>query len=158
MNAGILAAAIFSAVALGTYRAAPGAQALPPSQAGRSSSEWRSVRAGVFTEAQDTRGAAVYSRECSTCHGERLKGGEGAPALTGPEFSANWNGQAVGDLLERIRQTMPAPPEQPGKLSPQQNADVVAHILSVNGFPPGAAELPSDIEQLKRIRIDASKQ
>ena len=69
MNAGILAAAIFSAVALGTYRAAPGAQALPPSQAGRSSSEWRSVRAGVFTEAQDTRGAAVYSRECSTCHG-----------------------------------------------------------------------------------------
>ena len=52
---------------------------------------------------------------------------------------------------------VPAPPEQPGKLTPQQNADVVAHILSVNGFPAGAAELPSDVEALKRIRIDAPR-
>src|SRR6266568_6385793 len=47
----------------------------------------RSASSGVFTEAQSSRGAAVYNRECSTCHGERLKGGEGAPALTGEEFS-----------------------------------------------------------------------
>jgi hypothetical protein len=50
---------------------------------------------------------------------------------------------------------MPAPPEQPGKLTPQQNADVVAYILSENGFPAGAAELPSDLALLKQIRIDA---
>ena len=112
-----------------------------PSQAG-GSPRVRSVWTGVFTEAQDKRGAAIYSRECSTCHGERLKGGEGAPALTGSEFTANWNGQTVADLFDRIRQTMPAPPEQPGKLTPQQNADVVAHILSVNGFPAGTTELP----------------
>ena len=132
--------------------------ALPaaPSQAGASSGS-RSVWAGVFTEAQEKRGAEIYSRECSTCHGERLKGGEGAPALTGSEFSASWNGQSVADLFDRIRQTMPAPPEQPGKLTPQQNADVVAHILSVNGFPAGATELSVEIEPLKRIRIDASK-
>jgi mono/diheme cytochrome c family protein len=124
-------------------------------QAGSSSSEpARSAAAGVFTEAQDQRGAAIYARECSTCHGERLKGGEGAPPLTGPEFSAGWNGQTVGDLFDRIRQTMPAPPERPGKLTPQENADVVAHILSVNGFAAGAAELPTEIERLKRIRID----
>ena len=67
--------------------------------------------------------------ECSTCHGERLQGGEGAPALNGSDFASSWNGQTVGDLFDRIRQTMPAPPEQPGKLTPQQNADVVAHIL-----------------------------
>ena len=52
---------------------------------------------------------------------------------------------------------MPAPPEQPGKLTPQQNADVVAHILKVNGFPTGTAELPIDVEQLKQIRIDPSR-
>ena len=157
MNVGILAAVIFSAAALGAFRAAPGAQASAPSQTAGSSSGSRSVWAGVFTEAQDRRGAAIYSRECSTCHGEKLKGGEGAPALTGSEFSATWNGQAVADLFDRIRQTMPAPPEQPGTLNPQQNADVVAHILSVNGFPAGTTELPADIEPLKRIRIDATK-
>jgi len=137
MKLGILAAAL-AGVALGA-------------------SQSRSVWTGVFNEAQDKRGAAIYSRECSTCHGERLQGGEGAPALTGSDFATGWHGQTVGDLFERIRQTMPAPPEQPGKLTPQQNADVVAHILGVSGFPPGPAELPTDVEQLKRIKIDPSK-
>src|ERR1700752_4180939 len=105
---------------------------------------------GVFTEAQQKRGEAIYTRECSTCHGERLKGGEGSPPLTGAEFDANWNDKTVADLFDKIRQTMPAPPEQPGKLTPQQNADVIPHILSVGGFPPGAVELPSDPDQLKR--------
>jgi S-disulfanyl-L-cysteine oxidoreductase SoxD len=114
----------------------------------------RSVWTGVFSEAQVQRGAAIYNRECSTCHGEKLKGAEGAPALTGPDFLASWNNRTVGDLFDRIRQTMPAPPEQPGKLTPQQNADVVACILSENGFPAGAAELPSDLALLKQIRID----
>ena len=122
-----------------------------------SASQSRSVGTGVFNEAQDKRGAAIYSRECSTCHGERLQGGEGAPPLNGSDFASSWNGQTVGDLFDRIRQTMPAPPEQPGKLTPQQNADVVAHILRVNGFPAGTAELPTDVEQLKQIRIDPSK-
>ena len=99
-----------------------------------SASQSRSVGTGVFNEAQDKRGAAIYSRECSTCHGERLQGGEGAPALNGSDFASSWNGQTVGDLFDRIRQTMPAPPEQPGKLTPQQNADVVAHILRSTAF------------------------
>ena len=122
-----------------------------------SASQSRSVGTGVFNEAQDKRGAAIYSGECSTGHGERLLGGDGAPALNGSDFASSWNGQTVGDLFDRIRQTMPAPPEQPGKLTPQQNADVVAHILRVNGFPTGTAELPTDVAQLKQIRIDPSK-
>jgi mono/diheme cytochrome c family protein len=113
----------------------------------------RTVWDGVFTDAQQKRGEAIYTRECSTCHGERLKGGEGSPPLTGTEFNDNWNNKSVAELFDKIRQTMPAPPEQPGKLTPQQNSDVVAHILSAAGFPAGAAELPSDIEQLKGIRI-----
>ena len=150
MKVEILAVAI---VGLGAI----GVPAFAPPQAAGPAAGSRSVWAGVYTEAQEKRGAAIYGRECSTCHGERLKGGEGAPALTGSEFSANWNGRSVGDLFDRIRQTMPAPPEQPGKLTPQQNADVVAHILSVNGFPAGTTELPVEIAPLKRIRIDAAK-
>ena len=150
----MLAAAIIVVAVIGASRAEPG---VFPQQAAAAASGSRSVWSGVFTEAQDKRGAAIYSRECSTCHGERLKGGEGAPALTGPEFTTTWNGQTIADLFDRIRQTMPAPPEQPGKLTPQQNADVVAHMLSVNGFPAGTTELPSDVEPLKQIRGDAAK-
>jgi mono/diheme cytochrome c family protein len=117
----------------------------------------RTSRDGVFTEAQQKRGEAIYARECSTCHGERLKGGEGSPPLTGTEFNDNWNNKTVAELFDKIRQTMPAPPEQPGKLTPQETADVVAHILSVDGFPAGAAQLPGDADQLKKIRIVAEK-
>ena len=144
-------------LAIAALAVAVGAQGAALSQTAESSSGARSARAGVYSEAQQKRGEGVYSRECSTCHGERLKGGEGAPALTGSDFAAGWNGQTVGDLFERIRQTMPAPPEQPGKLTPQQTADVVAHILSVNGFPAGTTELAFDTDALKQIRIDVSK-
>ncbi len=116
-------------------------------QGGRSASD------GVYTQAQQKRGEEIYTRECSTCHGATMRGGEGSPGLTGADFAASWNAKTVVDLFDKIRETMPAPPEQPGKLSPQQNADVVAHILSGNGFPPGAAELPTDPAELKRIRI-----
>jgi mono/diheme cytochrome c family protein len=117
------------------------------SQGGRSASD------GVYTEAQQKRGEEIYTRECSTCHGATLRGGEGSPGLTGADFAAAWNGKTVADLFDKIRQTMPAPPDVPGKLSPQQNADVVAHILSGNGFPTGAAELPTSVAELKGIGI-----
>jgi S-disulfanyl-L-cysteine oxidoreductase SoxD len=112
---------------------------------------------GVYSAAQQKRGADIYNRECSTCHGETLKGGEGAPPLVGPTFTANYKGQTVADLFTRIRDTMPAPPEQPGKLSAQQYADVVAHILSANGLPAGNAELSSEVEQLKQLPIGFSQ-
>jgi mono/diheme cytochrome c family protein len=117
----------------------------------------RSVWDGVFTDAQLKRGEPIYTRECSTCHGERLKGGEGSPPLIGSEFDANWKDKTVADLFDKIQQTMPAPPEQPGKLTPQQTSDVIAHILSTAGLPSGATELPTDSDQLKRIRITASR-
>jgi mono/diheme cytochrome c family protein len=122
-------------------------------QAASSAQGPRSASDGVYSQAQQKRGEEIYTRECSTCHGATMRGGEGSPGLTGADFAASWNGQTVADLFEKIRQTMPAPPDQPGKLSPQQNADVVAHILSGNAFPAGDTELPTDVADLKRIRI-----
>jgi mono/diheme cytochrome c family protein len=156
MKVEVFAASIVGIAAVGALFVMPVFQASVPAQVG-SSEPARSASAGAFTDAQEKRGEVIYTRECSTCHGERLKGGEGAPALTGSDFIAGWSGQTVADLFERIRQTMPAPPEQPGKLTPQQNADVIAHILGVNGFPAGPSELPTDVERLKRIKIDEPK-
>jgi mono/diheme cytochrome c family protein len=115
----------------------------------------RSVWDGVYTGEQAKRGLAVYGKECASCHGSDLTGGEAAPPLTGAGFLSNWTGQTVGDLFERTRQSMPQ--NDPGKLSRAQNADVLAYLLASNGFPEGKAELDKQTEALKQIRIDEKK-
>lgn len=114
----------------------------------------RSVWDGVFTAEQSTRGEKLYAQNCASCHGTSLTGGESAPPLTGGEFSSNWYGLTVGDLFERIRNTMPA--DRPGRINRQQNADILSFILSMNRFPAGAGELPTQTELLKQIRLEAS--
>ena len=88
----------------------------------------RSVWDGVYTEEQAKRGQAVYAKECAACHGAELTGGESAPPLTGIAFLANWNGLTVGDLLERMRVSMPQ--DDPTRVSRQQHADIAAFLLA----------------------------
>ena len=120
-----------------------------------SSSDSRSVWSGVYTDEQAERGHSVYHSQCAVCHGESLTGGDEVPPLAGPQFLSSWNGLTVGELFERIRKSMPA--NDPGRLTSQQNADVLAYLLSFNMFPAGKAELPHDAELLKQIRIEATK-
>ena len=115
----------------------------------------RSVWDGVYTPAQATRGQTLYNKECSGCHGQSLSGGEEAPPLSGGAFMANWNGLTVGDLFERIRVSMPE--GRPGTLSRQQNADVLAYILTGNQFPAGKAELNKETELLKQIKFESTR-
>jgi mono/diheme cytochrome c family protein len=115
----------------------------------------RSVWDGVYTDEQAKRGEALYARECASCHGDQLTGGEQAPPLAGGEFLANWDGLTVGDLFERIRKTMPM--NKPGKLSREVNADILSYILDVNKFPAGKTELSNNAEMLKQIRLEATK-
>lgn len=126
-----------------------GAWAVPLAQGARST--WD----GVYTEAQAKRGADLFDRECAGCHGPSGAGGSMAPALVGPAFSANYDGQTVGDLFDRNRITMPIGKE--GQLTGQQNADVTAFMLQVNTFPVGDAELPSQSMMLKQIRYMAER-
>lgn len=159
MKVEIIAATLFG-LTMGALRTTPSAPLTVPlhqTPVSSSAAPFRSVWDGVYTDAQKKRGGAIYLRECSGCHGEALRGGEGTRALSGSDFDESWNGKTVADLFNKIRQTMPPPPDQPGKLSSQQEADVLAHILGTNDFPAGAAELSQDIEQLKRIRITTTK-
>jgi mono/diheme cytochrome c family protein len=118
-------------------------------------SESRSVWDGVYTEEQAKRGEAIYQKECGVCHGAQLTGGESAPPLTGGAFLSNWNGLTLGDLFDRIRKTMPL--TSPGKLTRQQNAEVLAFMLSANKFPSGKTELYRQSEMLKEIRFESEK-
>jgi quinoprotein glucose dehydrogenase len=114
-----------------------------------------SVWDGVYSEEQAARGRPVYVKECSSCHGASLSGGESAPPLSGSAFMANWSGLSVGDLFERVRLSMPE--GRPGTLSRQQNADILAYMLSVNQFPAGKTELQKDTDRLRQIRFLAEK-
>jgi quinoprotein glucose dehydrogenase len=115
----------------------------------------RSVWDGVYTVEQAGRGQGLYFSACASCHGTALSGGESAPPLAGGDFLSNWNGLTVGDLFERIRTTMPA--DRPGRLSREQNADILAFLLSMNQFPAGQAELERQTEALKQIRLEATR-
>jgi mono/diheme cytochrome c family protein len=147
MRVKITAMAIIGLAAVGSLYSALRAQDAPPAS--------RSVWDGVYTQEQAERGHSLYTRHCTSCHGDELAGGDVPPPLAGSGFLANWNGLTVGDLFERIRRSMPQ--DDPGRLSRQQNADVVAFIFSFNKFPAGKTELPHVTELLKQIRIEATK-
>ena len=115
----------------------------------------RSVWDGVYTQEQAQRGQPLYNQHCMACHGGSLTGGEQAPALSGGEFLANWNGLTVGDLFDRIRTSMPL--NNPQSLNRETNAAILSYILSVNRFPTGQVELPSRSEVLKLIRLEAER-
>jgi S-disulfanyl-L-cysteine oxidoreductase SoxD len=115
----------------------------------------QSIWDGVYTEEQATRGKALYSENCASCHGGELTGGEMAPPLAGGEFMAGWDGLTIGDLFERIRISMPQ--NAPGSLSGQQNADILAFMFSANKFPAGTTELPKEAGILKQIKFEVKK-
>jgi len=115
----------------------------------------QTTSSGVYTEAQATRGAALYADKCASCHAPDLTGLDQAPPLSGNDFNTNWNDLSLNDLFERIHISMPA--DKPGSLSRQEAADIVAFILQKGGFPAGAAELASEADGLKAIKFVAKK-
>jgi hypothetical protein len=68
---------------------------------------------------------------------------------------ADFNGASLGEMLDRTRQTMPD--DNPGTMSRQQIADVLTYVLSVNKFPAGESELPTQAELLNQIKFLATK-
>ena len=100
----------------------------------------------LFTAQQADEGRMVYAQRCAMCHGPALEGTFETPALTG-RFVANWAGRPAGDLYAYLGRAMPQ--FAPGSLSPQDDARLVAYLLSANGYPAGATPLPADDTALK---------
>ena len=116
----------------------------------------KSVLDGIYTEAQAARGEKVYTESCATCHGPKLEGTSTAgPTLSGPDFTNGWKDMSAGALLSKISQDMPS--SAPGTLTPEQYADVMSFVLSVNKYPAGQTELPTDANALKPVKMAAPK-
>jgi polar amino acid transport system substrate-binding protein len=115
----------------------------------------KSVRDGVYNEAQAARGRVAYSQICFECHGRDLTGDVETRPLIGDEFTTNWSEGNLLRLFDRIRITMPA--DKAGTLSRQQVADILAFILQSNTFPAGKDELTTRSEILAQIKFEIPK-
>lgn len=111
----------------------------------------RSVWDGVYSSEQVERGQKAYYAQCARCHGDTLLGGEDSPPLVDDVFLTRWHGLSLGALVERTRLTMPS--DGPGRLSRRMCTDIVAYLLSANGFPEGSGELESNLASLNEILI-----
>lgn len=102
----------------------------------------RTVWDGVFSADQAARGGTLYAASCAQCHGASLQGGEGK-SLIGDTFWTDWRESTVDALLTYVSKNMPFSEDGSlaGTLSASTYADIVAHMLSANGLPPGTQEL-----------------
>jgi mono/diheme cytochrome c family protein len=106
----------------------------------------------TFTAEQVDRGRAVYGRNCTDCHGTTLDNGEfGGPVLKGGFFRQKWAAGGVGALYSFTKGLMP--PDRPGGLTDQNYADLIAYILSNNGYTAGDKELPADPAAMQNMGI-----
>lgn len=96
----------------------------------------------TFTAAQADLGERVFGSICSVCHGRN--------EFRGPIFSLTWRVEPVGHLFEHISTTMPQ--DDPGSLTAEQYAAIVAYMLRLNGRQPGDIELPAEAERLNELR------
>lgn len=116
----------------------------------------RTIWDGVFSAEQAARGRQRYEVSCAYCHRDDLSGGGGdepgaaPPALTGDDFLAAWANLDVASLIGLTSTTMPY---QRPKLDPNTYRDIVSYLLQANGAPAGRAELPTEMDELKRIVI-----
>ncbi len=92
----------------------------------------KTVKDGVFTEAQVAAGQTVYESSCQTCHDQRFY----------RDTLRSWNNQPLLYLWETVMGTMPA--DNPGSLMFEEYTDVIAYILSEQGFPAGEETLDPD--------------
>jgi cytochrome c5 len=107
------------------------------------------VADGVYTDAQATRGAAVYDASCAGCHRADLGGGPNGPALRDARFARVFADKDLKTLFTKVATTMPR--NAAGSLGENVYLDVVAHMLKENGFPAGSRELTADA--LDGIRV-----
>jgi mono/diheme cytochrome c family protein len=105
----------------------------------------RSTLTGVYSAAQATAGQDIFE---STC----LGGCHNAASHKGMAFEQHWKGHSVSELFKIIYEKMPD--DNPGALSAEQSAQVVAYMLKMNGLPAGKEDLPVDIEALSKIKIE----
>lgn len=119
--------------------------ALLPGSARSQSSDSATVTtlSKVYSAEQAARGKELHELACLSCH----KPAEHA----GSKFWDTLVGKPVSDFFAYVRRDMPQ--DNPGSLSDEQYAAVIAYLFSLNGMPAGDTPLPGDSASLAKIRV-----
>ena len=104
----------------------------------------KSVKAGVYSEAQADRGQALYRSKCASCHAPNR--------FTDDLFYTSFAGKPLWEMFYVISDTMPE--DNPGSMKKEEYAYVIAYLLKLNHFPAGAGDLPIDKEALSAIMME----
>ena len=99
----------------------------------RSGADWLTAKSA------EPRGAAIYARECASCHGHRGEGSRAVPEVVGPSAMPIRRGKrpplrTALDVYDYVSTTMPLPPKKVGTLSDEQYWDVTEFLLQANGI------------------------
>jgi polar amino acid transport system substrate-binding protein len=99
------------------------------------------VNPASYTTAQAHAGLAVFAANCQSCHGANLQG-VAAPAVAGTEFltTVKTNKWTLADFRTLVVENMPL--NNPGTLTPEQYANVIAFLLASNCYPAGDTPFP----------------
>lgn len=99
------------------------------------------VNPASYTTAQAQAGSQVFAQNCVGCHGANLQG-VAAPAVAGTEFltTAKNDKWTLTDLRSLVFENMPL--NNPGTLTPEQYANVMAFLLASNCYPAGNTPFP----------------
>ena len=109
-----------------------------------SAQEKKSVKAGVYTEAQSDRGQTLFRSKCASCHAPNR--------FTDDLFYTSFAGKPLWEMFDVISDTMPE--DDPGSMKKEEYADVIAYLLKLNKFPAGSVELPVDKDALSAIMME----
>jgi mono/diheme cytochrome c family protein len=108
-----------------------------------------------LTAAQAERGQAECPHSCRACHGDSLDDGDfGGATRRGSWFRDHWGIGDVAGLFAYTKSNMP--PDNPGGLNDETYADIVAFILSRNGYAEGERELPTDTKSQKFMSLKSN--
>jgi S-disulfanyl-L-cysteine oxidoreductase SoxD len=101
-----------------------------------------STNDGVYTAAQAAKGQELYGQVCETCH---------QPAkFTGAEFTRAYVGRPLSEINHAMAE-MPA--DNPGTLTSDDVAALIAYFLQMNKYPAGQTPLSGAPDALKSILI-----
>ncbi len=105
----------------------------------------RSAMTGVYSAAQADAGQEIFAATCiGGCHN--------IADHKGVAFRQRWEGHPVWELFDTIHNKMPK--DDPGTLSDDDAAGLVAYLLKLNGLPAGKDPLPTEEAALRKIKID----
>jgi len=107
----------------------------------------------AFSRAQVAHGKTLYAGSCAKCHGAQLQG-VNAPALRGPAFAPAANAHlTIGGVFGYMASNMPA--DRPGKLKPDDYADLMAFLLNSNGYSASTTKLTADSAKASSTPLNA---